>query len=158
MESCIEPGDLITLHEEIKKHPRFFDTPFEEILVWFITNFLGIVCEKAMPPELIDGRDVSLILLHRIVKHNGGFDEIMAKDKWGEISVKYGYDKDDAYEMKVAYVYYLELAEWYFDYIKKERAREKVGMAESSSNCGWIEDSSDDDVVVKIEVTNNRKE
>ncbi|KAL9996426.1 putative transcription factor interactor and regulator CCHC(Zn) family [Helianthus debilis subsp. tardiflorus] len=158
MESCVEPGDLITLHEEVKKHPRFFDAPFKEILVWFITNFLGIVCEKAMPPELIDGRDLSLILLHRIVNNNGGFDEIMAKDKWGEISVKYGYDMDDAYEMKVAFVYYLELVEWYFDYIKKERAREKVGMAESSSNCGWINDSSDDDVVVKIEVTNNRKE
>ncbi|KAM0028219.1 putative transcription factor interactor and regulator CCHC(Zn) family [Helianthus debilis subsp. tardiflorus] len=158
MESCVEPGDLITLHEEVKKHPRFFDAPFEEVLVWFITNFLGIVCEKAMPPVLIDGRDLSLILLHRLVKNNGGFDEIMEKDKWGEISVKYGYDADDAYEMKVAFIYYLELVEWYFDYIKKERAREKVGMAESSSNCGWIDDSSDDDVVVKIEVTNNRKE
>ncbi|KAJ0794825.1 putative transcription factor interactor and regulator CCHC(Zn) family [Helianthus annuus] len=159
MESCVEPGDLITLHEEIKKHPRFFDAPFEEVLVWFITDFLGIVCEKAMPPELIDGRDLSLILLHRIVKHNGGFEEIMEKDMWGDISVKYGYEADDAYEIKVAYVYYLELVEWYFDYIKKERAREKVGMAESSSNnCGWLDDSSDDDVVVKIEVTNNRKE
>ncbi|MFS8005696.1 hypothetical protein Hanom_Chr13g01240401 [Helianthus anomalus] len=83
----------------------------------------------------------------------------MEKDMWGDISVKYGYEADDAYEMKVAYIYYLELVEWYFDYIKKERARKKDGMAESSSNnCGWLDDSSDDDVVVKIEVTNNRKE
>ncbi|KAM0041423.1 putative transcription factor interactor and regulator CCHC(Zn) family [Helianthus debilis subsp. tardiflorus] len=68
MESCVEPGDLITLHEELKNHQRFFDAQFEEILIWFITDFVGIVCEKAMPPELIDGRDLSLILLHRIVK------------------------------------------------------------------------------------------
>ncbi|KAM0063402.1 putative transcription factor interactor and regulator CCHC(Zn) family [Helianthus debilis subsp. tardiflorus] len=148
MESCVEPGDLITLHEEIKKHPRFFDAPFEEVFVWFITDFLGIVCEKAMSPELIDGRDLSLILLHRIVKHNGGFKEIMEKDMWDVISVKHGYEPDDAYEIKVAYIYYLELVKWYFDYIKKERVRKKDGMAGSSSNnCGWFDDSTDDDVV-----------
>ncbi|KAJ0783745.1 putative transcription factor interactor and regulator CCHC(Zn) family [Helianthus annuus] len=159
MESCVEPGDLITLHEEIKKHQRFFDAPFEEVLVWFITDFLGIVCEKAMPPELIDGRDLSLILLHRIVKHNGGFKEVMEKNMWDVIAAKYGYEPDDAYEMKVAYIYYLELVEWYFDYMKKERERKEDGMAgNSSNNCGWLDESSDDDVVVKIEVTNNRKE
>ncbi|KAJ0623407.1 putative transcription factor interactor and regulator CCHC(Zn) family [Helianthus annuus] len=159
MESCVEPGDLITLHEEIKKHQRFFDAPFEEVLVWFITDFLGIVCEKAMPPELIDGRDLSLILLHRIVKHNGGFKEVMEKNMWDVIAAKYGYEPDDAYEMKVTYIYYLELVEWYFDYMKKERERKEDGMAgNSSNNCGWLDESSDDDVVVKIEVTNNRKE
>ncbi|KAJ0799773.1 putative transcription factor interactor and regulator CCHC(Zn) family [Helianthus annuus] len=78
MESCVEPRDLITLHEELKNHQRFFDAPFEEILIWFITDFLGIVCEKAMSPELIDGRDLSLILLHRIVKVNG--KELMGCD------------------------------------------------------------------------------
>ncbi|KAJ0780276.1 putative transcription factor interactor and regulator CCHC(Zn) family [Helianthus annuus] len=159
MESCVEPGDLITLHEEIKKHQRFFDAPFEEVLIWFISDFLGIVCEKAMPPELIDGRDLSLILLHRIVKHNGGFKEVMEKNMWDVIAAKYGYEPDDAYEMKVAYIYYLELVEWYFDYMKKERERKEDGMAgNSSNNCGWLDESSDDEVVVKIEVTNNRKE
>ncbi|KAJ0637710.1 putative transcription factor interactor and regulator CCHC(Zn) family [Helianthus annuus] len=159
MESCVEAGDLITLHEEIKKHQRFFDAPFEEVLIWFITDFLGIVCEKAMPPELIDGRDLSLILLHRIVKHNGGFKEVMEKNMWDVIAAKYGYEPDDAYEVKVAYIYYLELVEWYFDYMKKERGKKEDVMAgNSSNNGGWLEESSDDEVMVKIEVTNNRKE
>ncbi|KAM0058416.1 putative transcription factor interactor and regulator CCHC(Zn) family [Helianthus debilis subsp. tardiflorus] len=159
MESCVEPGDLITLHEEIKKHQRFFDAPFDEVLIWFITDFLGIVCEKAMPPELIDGRDLSLILLHRIVKHNGGFKEVMEKNMWDVIAAKYGYEPDDAYEVKVAYIYYLELVEWYIDYMRKERGKKANVMAgNSSNNGGWLEESSDDEVVVKIEVTNNRKE
>ncbi|KAM0047218.1 putative transcription factor interactor and regulator CCHC(Zn) family [Helianthus debilis subsp. tardiflorus] len=159
MESCVEPGDLITLHEELKNHQRFFDAPFEEILIWFITDFLGIVCEKAMPPELIDGRDLSLILLHRIVKHNGGFKEVMEKNLWDVIAAKYGYEPDDANEVKVAYIYYLELVEWYFDYMKKERGKKaNVTAGNSSNNGGWLEESSDDEVVVKIEVTNNRKE
>ncbi|KAM0014929.1 putative transcription factor interactor and regulator CCHC(Zn) family [Helianthus debilis subsp. tardiflorus] len=159
MESCVEPGDLITLHEELKNHQRFFDSPFEEILIWFITDFLGIVCEKAMPPELIDGRDLSLILLHRIVKHNGGFREGMEKNLWDVIAAKYGYEPDDAYEVKVAYIYYLELVEWYFDYMRKERGKKVNVMAgNSSNNGGWLEESSDDEVVVKIEVTNNRKD
>ncbi|KAM0053013.1 putative transcription factor interactor and regulator CCHC(Zn) family [Helianthus debilis subsp. tardiflorus] len=33
MESCVELGDLITLHEELKNHQRFFDAPLEEILI-----------------------------------------------------------------------------------------------------------------------------
>ncbi|KAJ0719843.1 putative transcription factor & chromatin remodeling ARID family [Helianthus annuus] len=159
MESCVEPRDLITLHEELKNHQRFFDAPFEEILIWFITDFLGIVCEKAMPPELIDGRDLSLILLHRIVKHNGGFKEVMERNLWDVIAAKYGYEPDDAYEVKVAYIYYLELVEWYFDYMRKERGKKANVMAgNSNNNGGWLEESSDDEVVVKIEVTNNRKE
>ncbi|MFS8027489.1 putative transcription factor interactor and regulator CCHC(Zn) family [Helianthus anomalus] len=159
MESCVEPGDLITLHEELKNHQRFFDAPFEEILIWFITDFFGIVCEKAMPPELIDGRDLSLILLHRIVKHNGGFKEVMEKNLWDVIAAKYGYEPDDAYEVKVAYIYYLELVEWYFDYMRKEHGKKANVMAgDSRNNGGWLGESSDDEVVVKIEVTNNRKE
>ncbi|KAF5822653.1 hypothetical protein HanRHA438_Chr01g0029541 [Helianthus annuus] len=83
----------------------------------------------------------------------------MEKNMWDVIAAKYGYEPDDAYEMKVAYIYYLELVEWYFDYMKKERERKEDGMAgNSSNNCGWLDESSDDDVVVKIEVTNNRKE
>ncbi|KAF5776420.1 putative transcription factor interactor and regulator CCHC(Zn) family [Helianthus annuus] len=159
IESCVEPGDLITLHEELKNHQRFFDAPFEEILIWFISDFLGIVCEKAMPPELIDGRDLSLILLHRIVKLNGGFKEVMEKNLWDVIVAKYGYEPDDAYEVKVAYVYYLELVEWYFDFMRKERGKKANVMAgNSNNNGGWLKESSDDEVVVKIEVTNNRKE
>ncbi|KAL9994969.1 putative transcription factor interactor and regulator CCHC(Zn) family [Helianthus debilis subsp. tardiflorus] len=158
IESCVEPGDLITLHEELKNHQRIFDAPFEEILIWFISDFLGIVCEKAIPPELIDGRELSLILLQRIVKLNGGFKEVMEKNLWDVIAAKYGYEPDDAYEVKVAYIYYLELVEWYFDFMRKERGKKANVMAENSNNNGWLEESSDDEVVVKIEVTNNRKE
>ncbi|KAF5774434.1 putative transcription factor interactor and regulator CCHC(Zn) family [Helianthus annuus] len=158
IESCVEPKDLITLHEELKNHQRFFDAPFEEILIWFISDFLGIVCEKAMPPELIDGRELSLILLHRIVKLNGGFKEVMEKNLWDVIAAKYGYEPDDAYEVKVAYIYYLELVEWYFNFMRNEHGKKANVMAGNSNNNGWLEESSDDEVAVKIEVTNNRKE
>ncbi|KAM0070889.1 putative transcription factor & chromatin remodeling ARID family [Helianthus debilis subsp. tardiflorus] len=157
IESCVEK-DLITLHEELKNHQRFFDAPFEEILIWFISDFLGIVCEKAMPPELIDGRELSLILLHRIVKLNGGFKEVTEKNLWDVIAAKYGYEPDDAYEVKVAYIYYLELVEWYFDFMRNERGKKANVMAGNSNNNGWLEESSDDEVVVKIQVTNNCKE
>ncbi|KAJ0724775.1 putative transcription factor & chromatin remodeling ARID family [Helianthus annuus] len=109
IESCLEAKDLITLHEELENHQRFYDAPFEDVLIWFIPGFLGIVCEKAMPPELIDGREVSLILLHRIVRVrlNGGFKEVMEKNLLDVIAAKYGYEPDDAHEVKVAYIYYL---------------------------------------------------
>ncbi|MFS7914683.1 putative transcription factor interactor and regulator CCHC(Zn) family [Helianthus anomalus] len=157
IESCLEAKDLITLHEELENHQRFYDAPFEDVIIWFIPSFLGIVCEKAMPPELIDGREVSLILLHRIVRLNGGFKEVMEKNLWDVIAAKYGYEPGDAHEVKVAYIYYLELVEWYFDFMKGKRGKNANVMDEKSNNNGWIEQTSDDEVVVKIEVTNNCK-
>ncbi|MFS7986689.1 hypothetical protein Hanom_Chr11g01013251 [Helianthus anomalus] len=55
-----------------------------------------------MPPTLIDSREVSLILLHRIVTVKGGFEP------------------DDAHVVKVAYIYYIELIEWYFELMIKK--------------------------------------
>ncbi|MFS8003566.1 hypothetical protein Hanom_Chr13g01215451 [Helianthus anomalus] len=68
IEGCLDVIDLILLHEELVGHGRFYSTNFEEILLWFIPCFLGIFTEGTMPPTLIDGREISLILLYLVVK------------------------------------------------------------------------------------------
>ncbi|KAM0071698.1 putative transcription factor & chromatin remodeling ARID family [Helianthus debilis subsp. tardiflorus] len=137
IESCLETIDLITLHEEFANHPKFYDATFEDTIIWFIPCFLSIVKERVMPPTLLDGRGVSLILLHRVVKGDGGFKKVMENDTWDEIAFKCGYDPDDA------------------QVIASDAAKEASKVIEEKSN-GWIEDdSSDDDLVIVVEVANN---
>ncbi|MFS8008085.1 putative transcription factor interactor and regulator CCHC(Zn) family [Helianthus anomalus] len=166
IESCLETIDLITLHEELVNHPKFYDATFEDIIIWFVPCFLGIVKECVMPPTLLDGRDVSLILLNRVVNGDGGFKKVMENDTWNEIAFKCGYDPDDAQVVKIAYIYYLELVEWYFDYMmrKKEKiasdAAKKASKVIEEKTTSWAEDdSSDDDLVTVVEVAskNNNK-
>ncbi|KAF5789192.1 putative transcription factor & chromatin remodeling ARID family [Helianthus annuus] len=162
IESCLETIDLITLHEELVNHPKFYDATFEDIITLFIPCFLGIVKERVMPPTLLDGRDVSLILLYRVVKGDGGFKKVMENDTWDEIAFKCGYDPDDAQVVKIAYIYYLELVEWYFDYMirKKEKiasdAAKEASKVIEEKTTGWVEDdTSDDDLVIVVEVASN---
>ncbi|MFS7977687.1 putative transcription factor interactor and regulator CCHC(Zn) family [Helianthus anomalus] len=100
IESCLEALDLILLHEELVGYEKLYSGPFEEVLMWFILFFLGIFKENVMPPTFIDGRDVSLILLHRIVTIKGGVKKVIEDDIWAEVAVEYGFEADDAYVIK----------------------------------------------------------
>ncbi|MFS7900855.1 putative transcription factor & chromatin remodeling ARID family [Helianthus anomalus] len=102
IESCLEALDLILLHEELVGYEKLYSGPFEEVLMWFIPFFLGIFKAYFMPPTLIDGRDVSLILLHRIVAVKGGTKNVIEDDLWAEVAVDYGFEADDAYVIKEA--------------------------------------------------------
>ncbi|MFS8026349.1 putative transcription factor & chromatin remodeling ARID family [Helianthus anomalus] len=103
--SCLEALDLILLHEELVGHERFYCVNFEEILLWFIPCFLGIFKKNTMPPTLIDGREISLILLHRVVTVKGGIKKVIEDDLWDEVAFKCGYEPDNAHVVKVAYIY-----------------------------------------------------
>ncbi|MFS7909751.1 putative transcription factor & chromatin remodeling ARID family [Helianthus anomalus] len=155
VESCLEALDLILLHEELAGYEKLYSGPFEEVLMWFIPFFLGIFKENVMPPTLIDGREVSLILLHRIVTVKGGTRKVIEDDLWAEVAVEYGFDADDAYVIKVAYVYYLELIEWYFEFMKKQGDRNAAIAGEESKKderAEAVEKEDEADLVVTFEV------
>ncbi|MFS7932251.1 hypothetical protein Hanom_Chr04g00365651 [Helianthus anomalus] len=133
IESCLDTVDLITLHEELANYQKFHDATFEEIITWFIPSFLGIFKERVMPPTLLDGREDG-------------------------IAFKCGYKPDDAQVVKIAYIYYLELVEWYFDFMKRKKEKDASDVIEEKSN-GWVEDdSSDDDLGIVVRVTDNNNE
>ncbi|MFS7952940.1 putative transcription factor & chromatin remodeling ARID family [Helianthus anomalus] len=156
IESCLDTVDLITLHGELANHQRFYNATFQEIIIWFIPCFLSIIKEGVVPPTLLDWREITLILLHRLVRVNSGFKEVIESDTWGEIAFKCGYEPDDAQMVKIAYIYYLELVEWYFALMKRKQEKNASNVAEKTNN-GWVkDDSSDDDLVIVVEVTNNK--
>ncbi|KAF5781440.1 putative transcription factor interactor and regulator CCHC(Zn) family [Helianthus annuus] len=153
VESCLEALDLMLLHEELAG----YGATFEEILLWFIPCFLGIFKKNNMPPTLIDGREVSLILLHRIVTLKGGIKKVIEDDLLDEVAFEYGYEPDDTH-MVVAYIYYIELIEWYFDLMKKtgdKNAPDADGASTKKAQEEAVETEDGPDLVITIEVTGN---
>ncbi|KAJ0433692.1 putative transcription factor & chromatin remodeling ARID family [Helianthus annuus] len=136
------------MHEELAGYDKFYDANFDDVLIWFLPSFLGIVKPRDMPPKLLDGRDVNLLLLYRVVSLKGGIKKVIEDDSWAEVALEYGYEKDGGFEMKVSYVHYIELFEWYFDYMKKKgdtnaKAKEKDGKKDAQDKEVKIEDDAD---------------
>ncbi|KAF5810678.1 putative transcription factor interactor and regulator CCHC(Zn) family [Helianthus annuus] len=158
MDSCLEPLDLLLMHEELAGYDKFYDANFDDVLIWFLPSFLGIVKSREMPPKLLDGRDVNLLLLYRIVNLKGGIKKVLEDDSWAEVALEYGYEKVDGFEMKVSYVHYIELFEWYFDYMKKKgdknaKAKEKDGK--KNAQVKEVKTEDDADLVITFVVTDD---
>ncbi|KAJ0958851.1 hypothetical protein HanPSC8_Chr01g0043451 [Helianthus annuus] len=140
MDSCLEPLDLLLMHEELAGYDKFYDANFDDVLIWFLPSFLGIVKSREMPPKLLDGRDV------------------LEDDSWAEVALEYGYEKVDGFEMKVSYVHYIELFEWYFKYMKEKgdknaKAKEKDGK--KNAQVKEVKTEDDADLVITFVVTDD---
>ncbi|MFS7949338.1 putative transcription factor & chromatin remodeling ARID family [Helianthus anomalus] len=170
IESCLDVLDMIILHEEVAEHKGFFKASMKEIITSFIPCYFGTCKTSEMPPTLLNGKPVDLVALYEVVKEYGGFKKVIQDNAWNIVTLQCGFDCDDDYEAKVAYVRYIELVEWYFELTKTKRERIEVNtheagtsgakddeenkVVEEKSN-GWIDDSSDDDLVIVVEVTTN---
>ncbi|KAJ0940185.1 putative transcription factor & chromatin remodeling ARID family [Helianthus annuus] len=156
IESCLEALDLILLHEELVGYDKIYSGFFGEVLLWFIPCFLGIFKKDTMPPTLIDGREVCLILLHQIVTVKGGVKKVIEDDLWAEVAGEYGFELDDARVIKVAYVYYIELIEWFSELMKKNGGTNAlVADGASTRNAQAVESEDEADLVITIEVAGN---
>ncbi|MFS7952941.1 hypothetical protein Hanom_Chr07g00612831 [Helianthus anomalus] len=60
----------------------------------------------------------------------------MESDIWDEIAFKCRYELDDAQVVKIAYIYYLELVEWYFDLMKRKQEKNASNAAEKTTMVG----------------------
>ncbi|KAJ0808857.1 putative transcription factor & chromatin remodeling ARID family [Helianthus annuus] len=170
IESCLDVLDLIILHEEVAEHKGFFKASMKEIVTLFIPCYFGICKTGEMPPTLLNGKPVDLVALYKVVKEYGGFKKVVQDNAWNKVDVQCGFDCDDDFEVKVAYVRYIELVEWYFELMKTKRERNEDNTHEAGSSGakvdqeskvvdekrnGWIDDSSDDDLVIVVDVTTN---
>ncbi|MFS7927950.1 putative transcription factor & chromatin remodeling ARID family [Helianthus anomalus] len=126
--------------------------------------YLRIYKEKEMPLTLLNGKDVNIITLYRVVNNEGGIKKMIENDAWEHVAVKCGFDVDDAQEVKITYVHYIDLLEWYFDLMKKKCMKDGIKENEaSSSNAKEVEDvkvveSKDEPAMVIIVEVTGRKD
>ncbi|MFS8026093.1 hypothetical protein Hanom_Chr16g01482931 [Helianthus anomalus] len=82
---------------------EIYGTTFEEILLWSIPCFLGIL------------------------------KEVIEDDPWDEVAVEYGYEPNDAHVVKVSCIFYIELIEWHFDLMNKKGDKNAPEANEAST-------------------------
>ncbi|KAF5791103.1 putative transcription factor & chromatin remodeling ARID family [Helianthus annuus] len=157
VESCLDVLVLIIFHEELVGHELFYEGSMEDVINWFIPCFLGICKEGEMPPTLLNGKPIELITLYKVVKEYGGFKKVVQDDAWDNIALQCGFDCDDDFEVKVAYVRYIELVEWYYEVMKIKREKSgsnkfEVGSSDAKDNkeINVIESKDEPDLVIIV--------
>ncbi|KAJ0861824.1 putative transcription factor & chromatin remodeling ARID family [Helianthus annuus] len=165
VESCLDVLDLIILHEELVGHELFYEGGMEDVINWFIPCFLGMCKEGEMPLTLLNGKPIELITLYRVVKEYGGFKKVGQDDAWDKIALQCGFDCDDDFEVKVAYVRYIELVEWYYEVMKSKCEKSESNKFEAGSSgskddkeSNVIESEDEPDLVIIVEVTDKKDE
>ncbi|MFS7998204.1 putative transcription factor & chromatin remodeling ARID family [Helianthus anomalus] len=111
---------------------------FEEMILWFITVFLGITT-RPVPPMMIDDRRIDLLSLYMIVERDGGYRSVTDDNLWPIIAKDLGYEYKDGEYMRVVYAMYLDVLIYYYRFkdVKEkacdlERMKEKEAVPESS--------------------------
>ncbi|MFS8030279.1 putative transcription factor & chromatin remodeling ARID family [Helianthus anomalus] len=134
IESCLDVLDLIILHEEVAEHKKFFKASMKDIVTVFIPCYFGICKTSEMPPTLLNGKPVDLVALYEVVKEYGGFKKVIQDNAWNKVAINSGFDCDDDYEVKVAYVRYIELVEWYFELMKAKHEKNEDNTHEAGTS------------------------
>ncbi|MFS7979968.1 hypothetical protein Hanom_Chr10g00933901 [Helianthus anomalus] len=123
IESCLYVLDLIILHEEVAEHKKFFKASMKEIVTMFIPCYFGI-CKEGEMPTLLNGKPV------------------IQDNAWNKVAEQCGFDCDDDYEVKVAYVRYIELVEWYFEFMKAKREKNEDNTHEAGTSGAKVDEES----------------
>ncbi|MFS8004881.1 putative transcription factor & chromatin remodeling ARID family [Helianthus anomalus] len=136
LKGCLAFKELVEMHEELIGHELLYDVTFEELLKWFVSCYLGICKEGEIPPTLLNGKDVNLITIYRVITKQGGLKKVDEDDAWEQVAVQCRFFVVMLKMSKVSYVRYVDLLEWYFQVMKNKRM-EKTNLG-SNKLCTYI--------------------
>ncbi|MFS8004884.1 putative transcription factor & chromatin remodeling ARID family [Helianthus anomalus] len=88
LKGCLAFKELVEMHEELIGHELLYDVTFEELLKWFVSCYLGICKEGEIPPTLLNGKDVNLITIYRVITKQGGLKKVDEDDAWEQVAVQ----------------------------------------------------------------------
>ncbi|KAJ0564941.1 putative transcription factor & chromatin remodeling ARID family [Helianthus annuus] len=125
-EDCIAFINLLDDREFVVKYKHILDSKFEELVKWFLFNYMGIT-NRPVPPVASHKRKVNLLSLYLLVAVDGGYRNVTTENMWPAIAKDLGFDYEDGDYMRVTYAMYLDILEYYYNFqqfqtISKESA------------------------------------
>ncbi|KAI3820728.1 hypothetical protein L1987_08276 [Smallanthus sonchifolius] len=72
------------------------------------------------PPKLENGTEVDLFDLYMSVQKEGGNRKTSRENKWALLAVELGFNWDVGSNLRIIYVKYLDLLEWYYEVMTKK--------------------------------------
>ncbi|KAI3732614.1 hypothetical protein L1987_63820 [Smallanthus sonchifolius] len=112
MEDSAATSIKVVSEEFTFKNKHMLSTKFDEMVTWFLHDYLMMPLERTLPPKVEKGRRVDLLDLYMIVKREGGHKRVTLNNVWAMIGKELGFDWDEGYLMRIIYAQFLDVLEY----------------------------------------------
>ncbi|KAM0046070.1 putative transcription factor interactor and regulator CCHC(Zn) family [Helianthus debilis subsp. tardiflorus] len=114
-EDCRAFMNLFDDRDFVLKYKHILDSKFEELVKWFLFDYMGI---KTRPVPPIDSymRKINLLSLYLLVAMDGGYQNVTTENIWPAIAKDMGFNYEDGDYMRVTYAAYLDVLEYYYNF------------------------------------------
>ncbi|KAM0014053.1 putative transcription factor & chromatin remodeling ARID family [Helianthus debilis subsp. tardiflorus] len=119
-EDCRAFMNLLDDREFVIKYKHILDSKFEELVKWFLFNYMKINT-RPVPPVASHKRKVNLLSLYLLVAADGGYKTVTMENMWPAIAKDLGFDYEDGDYMRTTYAMYLDILEYYYNFKLFER-------------------------------------
>ncbi|KAJ0434921.1 putative transcription factor interactor and regulator CCHC(Zn) family [Helianthus annuus] len=136
-EDCRTFMDLLDDRDFVLKYKHILDSKFEELVKWFLFEYMGIKT-RPVPPIASYMRKVNLLSLYLLVAMDGGYRNVTTENIWHAIAKDMGFNYEDGDYMRVTYAAYLDVLEYYYNFkqVQKEIQDKKTVLEEGTSTGG----------------------
>ncbi|KAJ0911807.1 putative transcription factor interactor and regulator CCHC(Zn) family [Helianthus annuus] len=141
-EDCRAFMNLLDDREFVFKYKHILDSKFEELVKWFLFEYMGILT-RPVPPVTSHKRKINLLSLYLLVAVDGGYKNVTTENLWPAIAKDLGFDYEDGDYMRVTYAMYLGILEYYYNFkAVQKRVQDKETVLEEGRSTGGCHERS----------------
>ncbi|KAF5812833.1 putative transcription factor interactor and regulator CCHC(Zn) family [Helianthus annuus] len=132
-EDCRAFMNLLDDRDFVVKYKHILDSKFEELVKWFLFEYMGI-STRPVPPVASHMRKINLLSLYLLVAVDGGYRNVTTENLWPAIAKDLGFDYEDGNYMRVTYAMYLDILEYYYNFKQvQKKVQDKETFIEEES-------------------------
>ncbi|KAJ0912012.1 putative transcription factor & chromatin remodeling ARID family [Helianthus annuus] len=141
-EDCRAFMNLLYDREFVFKYKHILDSKFEELVKWFLFEYMGITT-RPVPPVTPNKRKINLLILYLLVAVDGGYRNVTTENLWPAIAKDLGFDYEDGDYMRVTDAMYLDILEYYYSFqAVQKRVQDKETVLEEGRSTGGCHERS----------------
>ncbi|KAJ0711627.1 putative transcription factor interactor and regulator CCHC(Zn) family [Helianthus annuus] len=107
--------NMLDDREYVFKYRIDLQKKFEEMVRWFLNEYLGIT-HRPIPPYTMDQRKIDLLSLYMLVEKDGGYRDVTTENIWPIVAKDLGLEYKDGDYIRIVYAMYLDVLEYYYKY------------------------------------------
>ncbi|KAJ0745367.1 putative transcription factor & chromatin remodeling ARID family [Helianthus annuus] len=141
-EDCRAFMNMLDNREFVFKYKHILDSKFEEMVKWFLFEYMGITT-RPVPPLIPNKRKINLLSVYLLVAMDGGYKGVRTDNLWPGIAKDLGFEYEDGDYMRVTYAMYLDILEYYYTFktIQRKVQDKETVLVEGVSTSGCHERS-----------------
>ncbi|KAM0021923.1 putative transcription factor & chromatin remodeling ARID family [Helianthus debilis subsp. tardiflorus] len=124
--------NMLDDREYVFKYRFELQKKFEEMVKWFLNEYLGIT-HRPFPPCTMDKQKIDLLDLYMLVDKDGGYRDVTTENMWPIIAKDMGLEYKDGDFIRIIYAMYLDTLEYYYKFkMVQQKVHDKRVMNEEA--------------------------